>query len=201
MVHYRGGRAAVDTDVYADLEQFWADLTRAYAQDEPEHQHELYIRNINAAPSRRPDGIRVTTHMCRGDFRSSGTAEVGCDFVAEALFSELEVDGLFLEYDDERSGGFASLRFVPAGEQVAPGLVTTKNGVLEDKRQLKRRIDEASEYVSLDQLCLSPRCGFSSTVEGIALTYEEEIAKLRLIVETAEEVWGWFDLAAAHRHA
>ena len=155
-----------------------------------EHQHEVYIRNINAALSGRPEGMRVTTHMCRGNFRSSWAAEGGYDFVAEALFSQLEVDGFFLEYDDERSGGFAPLRFVPEGKQVVLGLVTTKKGALEDKDQLKRRIDEAAKYVSLDQLCLSPQCGFSSTVEGNVLTYEEEVAKLRLIVETAEDVWG-----------
>jgi 5-methyltetrahydropteroyltriglutamate--homocysteine methyltransferase len=155
-----------------------------------EHQHELYIRNINAALRGRPEGLRVTTHMCRGNFRSSWAAEGGYDFVAEALFGQLEVDGFFLEYDDERSGSFAPLRYVPAGKQVVLGLVTTKNGALEDKDTLKRRIDEAAKYVPLDQLCLSPQCGFSSTVEGNVLTYDEEVAKLRLIVETALEVWG-----------
>ncbi len=155
-----------------------------------EHQHELYIRNINAALAGRPEGMQVTTHMCRGNFRSSWAAEGGYDFVAEALFSELAVDGFFLEYDDERSGGFAPLRFVPPGKQVVLGLVTTKKGALESKDDLKRRIDEAAAYVPLDQLCLSPQCGFSSTVEGNALSYDEEVAKLRLIVETAAEVWG-----------
>jgi 5-methyltetrahydropteroyltriglutamate--homocysteine methyltransferase len=155
-----------------------------------EHQHELYIRNINAALRDRPDGLRVTTHMCRGNFRSSWAAEGGYDFVAEALFSELEVDAFFLEYDDARSGGFEPLRFVPPGKQVVLGLVTTKKGALEDKDQLKRRIDEAAKYVPLDRLCLSPQCGFSSTVEGNTLTFDEEVAKLRLIVETAQEVWG-----------
>jgi 5-methyltetrahydropteroyltriglutamate--homocysteine methyltransferase len=106
------------------------------------------------------------------------------------LFSELAVDGFFLEYDDERSGGFEPLRFVPAGKMVVLGLVTTKRGTLESKDALKRRIDEASRYIPLDQLCLSPQCGFSSTVEGNVLSYDEEVAKLSLIVETAEEVWG-----------
>jgi 5-methyltetrahydropteroyltriglutamate--homocysteine methyltransferase len=110
--------------------------------------------------------------------------------VAEALFGELAVDGFFLEYDDERSGGFEPLRFVPPGKMVVLGLVTTKRGELESKDALKRRIDEAAKYVSLDQLCLSPQCGFSSTVEGNALTRDEQAAKLRLIVETAAEVWG-----------
>jgi 5-methyltetrahydropteroyltriglutamate--homocysteine methyltransferase len=110
--------------------------------------------------------------------------------VAEALFGELGVDGFFLEYDDPRSGGFEPLRFVPAGKMVVLGLVTTKRGELESKDELKRRIEEASRFVDVDQLCLSPQCGFSSTVEGNVLTYEQEVDKLRLIVETAQEVWG-----------
>jgi 5-methyltetrahydropteroyltriglutamate--homocysteine methyltransferase len=226
MVHYRGGRAAIDPAVYPDEEQFWTDLSAAYAEqvrriaelgcrylqlddtslaylndpdqrrllaergDDAEHQHLRYIRQINAAIENRPAGLRVTTHMCRGNFRSSWAAEGGYDFVAEALFNELAVDGFFLEYDDARSGGFAPLRFVPPGKMVVLGLVTTKRGALESKDTLKRRIDEASRYVPLEQLCLSPQCGFSSTVEGNVLSYDEEVAKLRLIVETAEEVWG-----------
>jgi 5-methyltetrahydropteroyltriglutamate--homocysteine methyltransferase len=128
--------------------------------------------------------------MCRGNYRSSWAAEGGYDFVAEALFGSLDVDGFFLEYDDERSGGFAPLRFVPAGKLVVLGLVTTKRPELESKDELKRRIDEAAQYLPLDQLCLSPQCGFSSTVEGNALTVDEQKAKLALIVETAAEVWG-----------
>jgi 5-methyltetrahydropteroyltriglutamate--homocysteine methyltransferase len=157
---------------------------------DPLHQHERYIRQINAAIANRPESLTVTTHMCRGNFRSSWAAEGGYDFVAEALFSTLEVDGFFLEYDDARSGTFAPLRFVPPGKQVVLGLVTTKKGALETKDELKRRIDEASKYVPIEQLCLSPQCGFSSTVEGNALTYDEQLAKLELIVETAAEVWG-----------
>jgi 5-methyltetrahydropteroyltriglutamate--homocysteine methyltransferase len=226
MVHYRGGRAAIDESVYPDLEPFWTDLAAAYAEQlrrvadlgctylqlddtslaylndpkqraivaqqgaDAEHQHEQYIRTINAAVADRPEGLRVTTHMCRGNYRSSWAAEGGYDFVAEALFSQLAVDGFFLEYDDERSGGFEPLRFVPEGKYVVLGLVTTKRGRLEDKDTLKRRIDEASKFVPLEQLCLSPQCGFSSTVEGNTLTEDEELAKLRLIVETAAEVWG-----------
>jgi 5-methyltetrahydropteroyltriglutamate--homocysteine methyltransferase len=226
MVHYRGGRAAIDESVYPDLEPFWADLSAAYAEQlrrvadlgctylqlddtslaylndpkqrelvaaqgsDAEHQHEQYIRTINAAIADRPESLRVTTHMCRGNYRSSWAAEGGYDFVAEALFSDLAVDGFFLEYDDERSGGFEPLRFVPKGKQVVLGLVTTKNGRLEDKDALKRRIDEAAEHVALEQLCLSPQCGFSSTVEGNVLSLDEEIAKLRLVVDVAEDVWG-----------
>ena len=226
MVHYRGGRAAIDPTVYAGLDEFWDDLSAAYAEQirrlgelgcrylqlddtslaylndprqrelvasqggDPEHQHERYIRQINAALTGRPAGMRVTTHMCRGNFRSSWAAEGGYDFVAEALFTQLDVDGFFLEYDDSRSGGFAPLRFVPPGKMVVLGLVTTKRGQLEDKDELKRRIDEAARYVPLEQLCLSPQCGFSSTVEGNLLSREEQVAKLRLVVETAAEVWG-----------
>jgi 5-methyltetrahydropteroyltriglutamate--homocysteine methyltransferase len=155
-----------------------------------EHQHEVYIRNINRVLEARPPSMRITTHMCRGNFRSSWAAEGGYDFVAEALFGELGVDGFFLEYDDTRSGGFEPLRFVPKGKYVVLGLVTTKRGALESKDDLKRRIAEAAKFVPLEQLCLSPQCGFSSTVEGNTLSYDEEVAKLRLIVETAEEVWG-----------
>lgn len=155
-----------------------------------EHQHERYIRQINAALAGRPDGLHVTTHMCRGNYRSSWAAEGGYDFVAEALFTQLDVDGFFLEFDDARSGTFAPLRFVPPGKQVVLGLVTTKSPVLESKDDLKRRIDEAAQYVPLEQLCLSPQCGFSSTVEGNDLTRDDQRAKLALIVETAAEVWG-----------
>src|SRR5262249_52394637 len=130
------------------------------------------------------------THMCRGNFRSSWVASGGYDFVAEALFSELKVDGFFLEYDDERSGGFEPLRFVPRGKMVGLGLVTTKRPELESKDDLKRRIDEAAKFVPLDQICPSGPGGFSSPVRGDRLTHDEQVAKLRLIVETAQEVWG-----------
>ena len=226
MVHYRGGRAAIDESVYPDMAGFWDDLTAAYAEEvrrlgalgctylqlddtslaylndprqreliaslggDREHQHELYIKNINRVLAAKPSSMRITTHMCRGNFRSSWAAEGSYDFVAEALFGDLGVDGFFLEYDDSRSGGFEPLRFVPKDKYVVLGLVTTKRGNLEAKDDLKRRIDEAAKFVPLEQLCLSPQCGFSSTVEGNVLTYEEEVAKLRLIVETAAEVWG-----------
>jgi 5-methyltetrahydropteroyltriglutamate--homocysteine methyltransferase len=134
--------------------------------------------------------MAVTTHMCRGNFRSSWVAEGGYDFVAEALFNELGVDGFFMEWDDERSGGFEPLRFVPKDKLVVLGLVTTKRGALESRDELMRRIEDASRYVDVEQLCLSPQCGFSSTVEGNAITEDEEWAKLRLVVETAAEVWG-----------
>ncbi len=158
---------------------------------DPERQHVEYIRHINESLAQRPGDLSVTTHMCRGNFRSSWAAEGSYDFVAEALLNELEVDGFFMEWDDERSGGFEPLRFLPKGEkQVVLGLVTTKRGALESKDELKRRIDEASKYAPLEQLCLSPQCGFSSTVEGNSLTQDEQWAKLALIVEVADEVWG-----------
>jgi 5-methyltetrahydropteroyltriglutamate--homocysteine methyltransferase len=157
---------------------------------DPEHQHEAYIRHLNEALAGRPDGMAVTTHMCRGNFRSAWAAEGSYEFVAEALFTQLDVDGFFLEYDDERSGGFEPLRFVPPGKMVVLGLVTTKRGELEQKDDLKRRIEGASKFVDAEQLCLSPQCGFASTVEGNALTIDQELAKLRLVVETAAEVWG-----------
>ena len=227
MVHYRGGRAAIDESVYPDLEGFWSDLTAAYREEvrrlgelgctylqlddtslaylndpeqrryvgsiggDPDAQHVEYIRHINEALDGRPDGMSVTTHMCRGNFRSSWVAEGGYDHVAEALFAELRVDGYFMEWDDERSGGFEPLRFLPKGDkQVVLGLVTTKRGALETKDDLKRRIEEASRHAPLEQLCLSPQCGFSSTVDGNALSYDEQVAKLALVVEVADEVWG-----------
>ena len=154
-------------------------------------QHLTNIRLINQALAEKPAGMTVCTHMCRGNFRSSWVAEGGYDHVAEALFGELAVDGFFLEYDDARSGGFAPLRFVPRGpKRVVLGLVTSKRAALESKDELKRRIDEAAKYLPLEQLCLSPQCGFSSTVDGNALTLAQEKAKLRLIVEVAREVWG-----------
>ncbi len=225
MVHYRGGRAAIDPEVYPEIDGFWSDLTSAYADqvravadmggrylqfddtslaylndpnqremiaglgEDAEHLHETYIHHINEALEHRPDGLTVTTHMCRGNFRSSWAAQGGYDFVAEALFGGLDVDGFFLEYDDARSGGFEPLRFVPRDKMVVLGLVTTKRGELESKDALKRRIEEASRFVGIEQLCLSPQCGFSSTVEGNTLSYEQEVAKLELIVETAAEVW------------
>jgi methionine synthase II (cobalamin-independent) len=155
-----------------------------------EHQHLEYIRHFNEAVTGRPAGMTVTTHTCRGNFRSSWVAEGGYEYVAEALFSELDVDGFFLEFDDERSGGFEPLRFLPKGKLVVLGLVTTKRGELESKDALKRRIEDAARHVDVDQLCLSPQCGFSSTLDGNDLTREQQRAKLRLVVETAAEVWG-----------
>jgi 5-methyltetrahydropteroyltriglutamate--homocysteine methyltransferase len=158
--------------------------------EDADHQHEIYITSINRALAGKPAGLTVTTHMCRGNFRSSWVAQGGYEFVADELFNRLNVDGFFMEYDDERSGGFEPLRLVPAGKYVVLGLITSKKPVLEDKDDIKRRIEEASKYVDIDQLCLSPQCGFSSVLPGNSLTRDEQIAKLRLVVEVAEEVWG-----------
>ncbi len=158
--------------------------------EDAEHIHERYIGLTNAAVAGRPADMAITTHLCRGNFQSSWVASGGYEFVADALFNKLDVDGFFLEYDDERSGGFEPLRFVPAGKYVVLGLVTTKKPELEAKDDLKRRIDEAAKYIPLDQLCLSGQCGFASTEHGNSLTADEQRAKLELIVQTAAEVWG-----------
>jgi 5-methyltetrahydropteroyltriglutamate--homocysteine methyltransferase len=158
--------------------------------EDADRLHETYIRSINRALVGKPADMTVTTHMCRGNFRSSWVAQGGYEFVADALFNQLNVDGFFMEYDDERSGGFEPLRFVPKGKYVVLGLVTSKKPDLEHKDDVKRRIEEASKFLDIDQLCLSPQCGFSSTLEGNSLTLDQQIAKLRLVAEIAEEVWG-----------
>jgi methionine synthase II (cobalamin-independent) len=225
MVHYRGGRAWIDESVYPEMDQFWNDVSAAYADEvrqlhelgltylqlddtcfaylndpreraaivargeDGEHMHLRYIKQFNESLADRPEGMTIAVHMCRGNFRSSWVAEGGYDYVAEALFNDLDVDAFFMEWDDARSGGFEPLRYVPKGKLVVLGLVTSKRPALESKDGLKRRIEEAARYVPLDQLCLSPQCGFSSTAEGNALTQEQQEAKLRLVVETAQEVW------------
>ncbi len=226
MIYARGGRDAIDADVYPDLDEFWADVTTAYiteiqalaglgctylqlddtslatindpaqrAQiaargDDAEHLHLLFIERLNEVIAHKPEGMTITTHMCRGNYRSAWAAEGSYDFVGEALFGGLDVDGFFVEFDDERSGGFEPLRFLPKGKLVVLGLVTTKTGDLESKDELKRRVEEAAKFVDIDQICLSPQCGFASTMEGNDLTAEQQAAKLRLVVETAEEIWG-----------
>jgi 5-methyltetrahydropteroyltriglutamate--homocysteine methyltransferase len=129
-------------------------------------------------------------HLCRGNFQSTFVASGGYEPVAEILFNEINIQAYFMEYDSDRAGGFEPLRFVPKGKTVVLGLVTSKSGTLESKDELKRRIDQATKYISLDQLCLSPQCGFASTEEGNILAEDEQWAKLRMIVELADEVWG-----------
>jgi len=157
---------------------------------DPLHQHETYIATINKALAGRPADMTVTTHMCRGNNQSMWAAEGGYDFVADSLFNKLDVDGFFCEWDDERSGGFEPLRYLPKGKRVVLGVVTSKNGALESKDFIKRRIDDAARYADIDQLCLSAQCGFSSTSEGNDLTEQQQWDKLRLIVEVAQEIWG-----------
>ncbi len=165
------------------------EAARARGDDPAELPHR-YASFINRVVARKPAGMTLCTHLCRGNFKSTWAAEGGYEPVAEALLSEMKLDGYFLEYDDERSGDFRPLRFVPKGKIVVLGLVTTKVGTMESKDALKRRIDEASRYVPLEQLALSPQCGFSSTVHGNAIAMETQAAKLRLVVEVAREVWG-----------
>jgi 5-methyltetrahydropteroyltriglutamate--homocysteine methyltransferase len=165
-------------------------VRRAMLGEGAETQHLRYIKLFNESVAERPDSMAICTHLCRGNYKSAWMAEGSYEHVAEALFSELDVDGFFLEYDDERSGGFEPLRFLPKGKMVVLGLVTTKSGKLEKKDDLKRRIDEAAKFAPIDQLCLSPQCGFASTAEGNLLTIDEQFAKLKLVVDTAHDVWG-----------
>jgi 5-methyltetrahydropteroyltriglutamate--homocysteine methyltransferase len=158
--------------------------------DDPENLPKHYTRLTNKALEGRPADMVITTHSCRGNFRSTFIASGGYEFVAEELFGKVNIDGYFLEFDTDRAGGFEPLRHLKGNKQVVLGLVTSKSGRLEPKDDLKRRIDEATKYVPLEQLCLSPQCGFASTEEGNVLTEEEQWAKLRMIVELAEEVWG-----------
>jgi 5-methyltetrahydropteroyltriglutamate--homocysteine methyltransferase len=226
MLHFRGGRNAIDTAAYPDMEEFYADVAKAYAEeiksladagcrylqmddtnlaylcdpklreatrargDDPDELPRSYARWINACIVDKPFDMTVCVHLCRGNFRSYWAAEGGYEPVAEALFNELQVDGYFLEYDDDRSGDFRPLRFVPKGKTVVLGLVTTKLGELESKDDIKRRINEAAQYLPLEQLALSPQCGFSSTVHGNEIEIGAQADKLKLVIEVAREVWG-----------
>jgi 5-methyltetrahydropteroyltriglutamate--homocysteine methyltransferase len=226
MLHFRGGRAGISSEAYPQLEEFYADVAAAYAQelrsladagctyvqlddtnlaylcderqragarqrgDDPDELPRRYAALINAALAHRPAGMTVCVHLCRGNFRSSWAAEGGYEPVAEVLFNELQVDGYFLEYDDARSGDFAPLRHVPRDKTVVLGLVSTKVAGLESKDELKRRIEAAGRYLPLEQACLSPQCGFSSTVHGNDLAVRAQADKLRLVVDVANEVWG-----------
>jgi 5-methyltetrahydropteroyltriglutamate--homocysteine methyltransferase len=227
VVHFRGGRRAIDSNVYPAMDEFFADLGAAYKAavaafgaagcrylqiDEvniaylcdPEQIQNLkargdYVDNLlgvyadllNQAIEGRPAGMMISMHLCRGNFRSTWAASGGYEPVAEVLFNQINADAYFMEYDTDRAGGFEPLRFVPRGQKlVVLGLVTTKTGQMESKDDLKRRIDAAGKFVPLEQLALSPQCGFASTEEGNLLGQEEQWAKLRLCLEVAEEVWG-----------
>jgi 5-methyltetrahydropteroyltriglutamate--homocysteine methyltransferase len=158
--------------------------------DDPERQPAIYAAMVREALKDKPADLTVTMHLCRGNFRSTFIASGGYEPVADTLFNAMPVDGYFMEWDTDRAGGFEPLRLLPKGKSVVLGLVTSKTGTLERKDDIKRRIDEASRFADLDQLCLSPQCGFASTQEGNTLAEEEQWAKLRMIVEIAEEVWG-----------
>ncbi len=225
-LHFRYGREAVDRSVYPTMDEFYADLGKAYAGaikafadagcrylqidevnfaylcdpklrsqvadrgDDPDKLPGIYADLLNAALKGRPDGMTVTMHLCRGNFQSTFVASGGYDPVADILFNRIGMDGYFMEYDSERAGGFEPLRLLPKGKTAVLGIMTTKSGTLESKDALKRRIDEAAKFTDLDQLCLSPQCGFASTEEGNLLSEQEQWAKLGQIVEVAKEVWG-----------
>ena len=225
-LHFHGGRKAVSTAAYPDIEVFFDDLVAIYRAeiaalenagcryiqiddplltyfldpalradvradgDDPDARLARYVALINACIARRRPETTLGIHLCRGNARSNWIAEGTYEGLAEACFGGLAVDRFLLEYDDERSGSFAPLRFMPHDKQVVLGLVTTKSPVLEKKDDLKRRVDEAAKLVDFDRLALSPQCGFASVVEGNIITLDDEIAKLRIVVETAEEIWG-----------
>jgi 5-methyltetrahydropteroyltriglutamate--homocysteine methyltransferase len=226
VVHFRGGRGAIDARAYPDMDEFYDDLAAVYRAEiadlaaagcrylqidevnlaylcDPELRRQVaslgedpdtlprtYATLLNAAIAGRPPGMVVCMHLCRGNFAGAWIAEGGYEPVAELLFNAIGVDGYFLEYDSPRAGDFSPLRFLPKGKTAVLGLVTTKSPKLETKDELKRRIDEAGRYAPLEQLALSPQCGFSSGIGGNAMTVEDEIKKLSLVVETAREVWG-----------
>jgi 5-methyltetrahydropteroyltriglutamate--homocysteine methyltransferase len=158
--------------------------------DDPTYLGETYGELINTAMSDIPSDMTITMHLCRGNYKSTFMGAGGYDAVQEILFNKINVHGYFMEYDDERSGGFEPLRMLPKGKQVVLGIMTTKTGKLESKDELKRRIDQAAKYAPLDQLCISGQCGFASTEEGNVLTEDEQWAKIRRLVEVADEVWG-----------
>ena len=225
VLHFRGGRKAIDTTAYPDMDEFYADLARVYSEEvrdlvdagcrylqvdevnmaflcdpnlrdfarslgeDPDRLPHTYATLINRATAARHPDMTVCLHLCRGNARSHWIADGGYEPVAEVLFNEFDVHGYFLEYDSSRAGDFSPLRFVPKGKTVVLGLVTTKKGTLEKRDDIKRRIDEATTYVPIEQLALSPQCGFASNAEGNALTVDEEKAKLQLIVEIARELW------------
>ena len=226
VLHFRGGREAIDPQAYPDMADFYGDLARVYREEiadlaaagcrylqidevnlaylcdpalradvanigeDPASLPRTYAKLLNDTIADRPRDMVVCMHLCRGNFAGSWVAEGGYDPIAELLFNEIAMDGYFLEYDSDRSGGFEPLRFLPKGKIAVLGLVTTKSPRMETKDELKRRIDEAARYAPIEQLALSPQCGFSSGIGGNAMTFDDEIAKLRLVVETAREVWG-----------
>jgi 5-methyltetrahydropteroyltriglutamate--homocysteine methyltransferase len=206
MLHFRGGRAGIDRKAYPELEPaFYDDVAKAYGDelrslynagcryvqmDDPNELPHRYAKFVNKVVAQKPAGMTLAMHLCRGNFKSTHAAAGNYEPVAEALLKEMDIDAYFLEYDDERSGDFRPLRYLPKGKTVVLGLVTTKFGAMENKDALKRRIEEAAKYAPLEQLALSPQCGFSSTVHGNNIAVQDQRNKLRLVIETAQEVWG-----------
>jgi 5-methyltetrahydropteroyltriglutamate--homocysteine methyltransferase len=200
MLHFRGGRAGISKEAYPELDPvFYDDVAKAYG-DELRSLSEAgcnYVQMddtnmawfINKVVAQKPKGMTLAMHLCRGNFKSTFAAQGNYEPVAEALLAEMNLDAYFMEYDDDRSGDFRPLRHLKKGKTVVLGLVTTKFGQLESKDDLKRRIDEASKHAPLEQLCLSPQCGFSSTVHGNNIAVEDQRRKLELVVQTAREVW------------
>ena len=178
-----------DTNLAYLCDEKMREAARARGDDPNELPHR-YARFINKVVARKPKGMTLAMHLCRGNFKSTFAAQGNYEPVAEALLGEMNLDAIFMEYDDDHSGDFRPLRFLKKGRIVVLGLVTTKFGQLEKKDDLKRRIDEASKHAPLEQLCLSPQCGFSSTVHGNNIAVEDQRRKLALVVETAREVWG-----------
>lgn len=226
VMHFRGGRDAIDSAAYPDMAAFYSDLAAAYAQEisdlaaagcrylqidevnlaylcdpalraqvsnigeDPDTLPRTYAKLLNDTIAGRPADMAVCMHLCRGNFAGAWVAEGSYEPIAELLFNAIDVNGYFLEYDSERAGGFEPLRFLPKGKIAVLGLVTTKSPQLESKDDLKRRIDQAARFAPIEQLALSPQCGFESGIGGNTMTAEQQVAKLRLIVETAREVWG-----------
>ncbi|TMJ42023.1 MAG: 5-methyltetrahydropteroyltriglutamate--homocysteine S-methyltransferase [Alphaproteobacteria bacterium] len=192
VLHFRLPKDGVNKSVYPDHDQFFQDVGNAYKQAvKAFYDAGCRYLQFNTALEAKPADMTITTHVCRGNFRSTWISEGGYEPVAETLLGKVNYDGYFLEYDTERAGGFEPLRFLPKGNKVVVlGLVTSKSGTLEKKDDLKRRIDEAGKFAPIEQFCLSPQCGFASTEEGNILAEEEQWAKLRMIVDVADEIWG-----------
>jgi 5-methyltetrahydropteroyltriglutamate--homocysteine methyltransferase len=198
MLHFWGGRSAIDAAVYPDLDEFWDDAVKAWTAEIVELaalgcqyvQIETYARVLNRIAAGVPTSVTLGMHMCRGNNRGKWMGSGGYEYVSEVVLRNVDIPNYFMEYDSDRSGDFQPLRHVPKGKHVILGLISTKTPQLESKDDIKRRIDEASKFLPLDQLCLSPQCGFASNFMGNPLTVDDERRKLALVVETAQEVWG-----------
>ncbi len=226
ILHFRGGREAIDRTAYPTLDSFYADLARVYREEisdlaaegcrylqidetnlaylcdpalreharsigeDPDALLRTYAEVLNDVIAGKPDDMVVCIHLCRGNYGGAWVAEGGYEPVAKVLLQDINANGYFMEYDSDRAGGFEPLLHLPAGKTVVLGLITSKNGALEEKDAIKRRIEEAAKIVPLDQLALSPQCGFASGIEGMAMSIDQQNAKLKLVVETAREVWG-----------